>query len=78
VNVTDSIRSGLDALAAAEAVNPSPVWEPVEHDDEPDLCPECGSTTFHLVEDYMDYHGCRLGMGFVWRCTECKWGVRAA
>lgn len=73
----DQIRARLDALAAQEATDPSPMWAPVEYDDEPDWCPECGSTTFNRVEDFTDYHGCRLGMGFIWRCTECKWAVRA-
>lgn len=74
----DQIRARLDALAAEEAANPSPVWEPAtEPDDQPDLCPECGSTEFRLEEDWMDYHGCRLPMGPVWRCTGCKWGERA-
>lgn len=74
---TDQIRARLDALAAEEAANPSPVREPVEPDDMPDLCPECGSTTFNRQEDYTDYHGCRLSLGPIWRCTECKWAVRA-
>jgi hypothetical protein len=78
---TDHIRARLNELAAAEAANPSPVWPPVtadDHpDDEPDECPECGSTTFNRQEDYTDYHGCRLSLGPVWRCTECKWAVRA-
>jgi hypothetical protein len=50
---------------------------PVEPDDEPDECPECGSTTFNHQEDYTDYHGCRLSLGPIWRCTDCKWAVRA-
>ena len=31
MNDTDQIRSGLAALAAAEDINPSPVWAPVSH-----------------------------------------------
>lgn len=31
MNATDSIRSGLAALAAAEEANPSRVWAPVAH-----------------------------------------------
>jgi hypothetical protein len=81
MTAADQIRARLDALAAEEAANPSPVWDPVEPDDEPDdmpdWCPECGSTTFNRVEDYTDYHGCRLSLGPIWRCTECKWAVRA-
>lgn len=73
----DQIRARLDAMAATETADPSPVWEPVEADDKPDQCPECGSTTFTLEDDWMDYHGCRLSMGTVWRCTGCKWAVRA-
>jgi hypothetical protein len=77
----DQIRARLDQLAAAETTNPSPVWEPVnpdDHpDDEPDQCPECEATTFNRQEDYTDYHGCSLPLGPVWRCTECKWAVRA-
>lgn len=46
-------------------------------DDQPDLCPECGSTTFTYEEDCMEYHGASLSMGPVWRCTGCKWGQRA-
>lgn len=50
----------------------------IRADDEPDLCPECGSSTFTLQEESMDYHGCRMGTGrSVWRCTGCKWGVFA-
>lgn len=78
MTAADHIRARLDAMAAEEAANPSPVWEPVEADDEPDECPECGSTTFNRVEDYTDYHGCRLSLGPIWRCTECKWAERAA
>ncbi|MFD8384264.1 hypothetical protein ACFV2X_38080 [Streptomyces sp. NPDC059679] len=78
MNSANQIRAGLDDLAAEEAANPSPVWAPVEADVEPDECPECGSITFNRVEDYTDYHGCRLSLGPIWRCTGCKWAVRAA
>lgn len=36
---TTALRAGLAALAAAEEVQPSPVWEPVTHDG-----PLCGRT----------------------------------
>ena len=77
MNEADQIRARLDEMAAEEAAGPSPVEDPVAHDG-PDECPECGSTTFTYEEDWTEYHGCRLSMGPVWRCTGCKWGERAA
>lgn len=46
-------------------------------EDAPEECPECGAAAFRLAEDTMNYHGCRFSMGFMWRCTECRWVRRA-
>lgn len=45
---TAALRAGLAALAAAEDANPSPVWEPVTHDE-----PLCGRTEAVSGETYL-------------------------
>lgn len=69
----EQIRARLDAYAAEEATNPSPVWAPVEHDDQPERCPECGASTF----DFDPNHDDGISMGPAWLCTGCRWGVRS-
>lgn len=43
-------------------------------DDQPDACPECGTTTFDYDPAYSD--GCSSSPA--WLCTGCKWGERAS
>jgi rubrerythrin len=69
----DQIRARLAELAAAEVANPSPVWPPVTADDQPDQCPQCGTTRF----DFDPNHDDGISMGPAWLCTECRWGVRS-
>jgi rubrerythrin len=73
VTEADQIRARLNALAANETANPSPVWPPASHDDQPDQCPQCGTTRF----DFDPNHDDGISMGPAWLCTECRWGVRS-
>jgi hypothetical protein len=69
----DQIRALLYSYAANEAANPSPVWPPASHDDQPDQCPECGTTRF----DFDPNHDDGISVGPAWLCTGCRWGVRS-
>jgi rubrerythrin len=73
MTAADQIRARLDAYAAQEAANPSPVWAPIEHDDQPEQCPMCAATAF----DFDPNHDDGISMGPAWLCTGCRWGVRS-
>jgi hypothetical protein len=45
MNDTTALRAGLAALAEAEQADPSPVWEPVTHDQQ--LCGRTESVSGH-------------------------------
>lgn len=69
----DQIRARLTQLAAEETANPSPIWAPVAHDDQPEQCPMCAATSF----DFNPNHDDGISMGPAWLCTECRWGIRS-